>query len=176
MKIAARLTLAAALALVSACKQEASAPDASPSASPSAGAASATAGPEAKPGISVGDGKLVLPAVKGRPGAAYFMLSNSDTKPVTLAAISIEGAGKTEIHESKGGSMALVPTVNVRPGEMVMFERGGKHVMAFDLAPTIKPGGTVQMTLAFSDGDKLSLPLRVEAAGGGNGMDHGGMH
>lgn len=168
MKIAVRLTLTAALALVAGCSQEAPAPEAS--------GASATTGMEAKPGISVGDGKLILPAVAGRPGGAYFMLSNSDTKPVTLSSVSIEGAGKTEMHETTGGHMGQFPSVDVKPGEMVMFERGGKHIMAFDLAPTIKPGGTVEMTLSFSDGEKISVPLRVEAAGGARAGDHGAMH
>lgn len=170
MKTVFRLTLLAPIALMTACHKEAPAPEASASAEASAPVS------EGKAGLSASDGKLVLPAVKGNPGAAYFMLSNSNTKAATFAGVAIEGAKKAEMHESKGGAMAPIASLEVRPGEMVMFERGGKHVMVFDLAPTIKPGDTVQMTMTFSDGAKVSLPLAVEAAGGGQSMNHGAMH
>ena len=46
--------------------------------------------------------------------------------------------------------------------------------MAFELADTLVAGGKAEMTLTFADGDKLSVPLSVEPAGGG--VDHGDMH
>jgi copper(I)-binding protein len=133
----------------------------------------AAQGPDAKPGLTVSDGVLVLPAVKGNPGAAYFALTNGSQEPTSLAAIHIDGAGKAEMHETRGGTMAPMNWAQVNAGETLKFERGGKHVMVFDLTDRIKPGGTAEMTLTFSGGDKLSTPLRVEAAGG-DGME--GMH
>lgn len=168
-KHALHLTLLATLALA-ACKQEAPAPETSPSTEASVPAA------ETRDGLSATNGKLVLPAVKGRPGAAYFMLSNSSAKPVQITGVAIAGAGKAEMHETTGGDMAPLPTADVPAGDMVMFERGGKHVMVFDLAPTIKAGGTAVLTLTLSNGSKLAIPLQVEAAGGaGEAMDHGAM-
>jgi copper(I)-binding protein len=125
-----------------------------------------SAAPDAKPGLSVEGGVLVLPAVKGNPGVAYFALSNASDQPASLAAIAIEGAGKAEMHETKGGSMAQLAWVQVGPGETVKFERGGKHVMVFDLGDAVKAGGTAEMTLTFAGGDKLSTPLKIEAVGG----------
>jgi copper(I)-binding protein len=145
--------LAAALAL-GACQQQ------------KAGSEAAQA-PDAKPGLTVSDGVLVLPAVKGNPGAAYFALTNGSDEATSLAAVSIDGAGKAEMHETRGGTMAPMNWAQVDAGQTLRFERGGKHVMVFDLADTIKAGGTAEMTLTFSGGDKLSTPLRVEAAGGG---------
>lgn len=126
---------------------------------------------EAKPGLSLSAGKLVLPAVAGNPGAAYFALLNNSGKTVSLAAVSIEGAGKAEMHQTQGGSMTPVDRVDVEPGVSIAFEPGKLHVMAFDLAESIKAGGNAEMTLTFTDGDKLSAPLSVEAAGGG-GHEH----
>ena len=83
-----------------------------------------------------------------------------------LAAVFVEGAGKAEMHETKGGKMEPLNWAEIAPGATVTFERGGKHVMLFDLADTVKAGGTAEMTLTFSGGDKLSTPLRVETAGG----------
>lgn len=129
--------------------------------------AGASSGPDAPSGLSVSDGVLVLPVVKGRPGVAYFALSNAGEKPTSLAAVFIDGVGKTEMHETKGGKMAPMNWVQVEAGQTVRFERGGKHVMLFDVGDTLKAGGAAEMTLTFSGGDKLSTPLRIEAAGGG---------
>lgn len=125
------------------------------------------ANPDGKPGLSVSDGLLVLPAVKGNPGAAYFTLTNAGSSQVELAAAHIEGAGKTEMHQTMGGTMSPVQRVVLRAGQTVKFERGGSHVMVFDLGDGLKPGGTAELTLTFSGGDKLSAPMKIEAAGGG---------
>lgn len=145
--------------------------------------------PEAKPGLSASDGVLFLPVTKGNPGAAYFKLTNAGDKPAALVAASVDGAGKAEMHETKDGTMTPLATVPVAAGETVLFERGGKHVMAFELADTLKAGGTTELTLTFEGGDKLSVPLRVEAMGGAamhseamvdgamaDGEGHGDMH
>lgn len=120
--------------------------------------------PDAKPGLVATNGMLVLSAVKGNPAGAYFNLFNSGDKPATLAAVSVEGADKAEMHETKGGTMTPVTSVEVKPGETVKFERGGKHVMVHGLSDTVTAGGSAELTLTFADGDKLSAPLMVETA------------
>lgn len=171
MNTLARLALLPPLALIAACQQNAPAPDAAATTEASAPAAKTSAAT----GITVSDGKLVLPAVKGHPGAAYFVVSNSGIKPVVLTGVAIEGAGKAEMHETRDGQMASLASVPVPAGDMVLFERGGKHVMVFDLPATLAAGGSTEMTLTFASGAKVSLPLAVEAAGGGSTMDHGAM-
>lgn len=121
--------------------------------------------PEAKPGLSVSDARLALPVMRANPGAAYFSLTNAGDKPATLASVAITGAGKTEMHETKGGSMAPVASVAVAPGQTVKFEPGGLHVMAFDLSQDFQPGFSTEMTLIFADGDKLTTDLRMVAPG-----------
>lgn len=128
------------------------------------------AAPEAKPGLSATGGVLMLPAVKGNPGAAYFTLANGGDKPASLVAVAIDGAGRTEMHETVDGKMAAVASVAVEPGKPVEFKPGGLHVMAFDMASPPEPGAVVEATLTFEGGDKLSLPLTVQARGG----DHAG--
>jgi copper(I)-binding protein len=132
--------------------------------------ATTAAAPEAKPGIAVSDGVLVLPAIKDRPGVAYFTVTNGGTAATTLAAVTIDGIGRAEMHETKAGKMTPLSTVALGPGKAVTFARGGKHVMAFDVAPTIKPGATVEMTLTFAGGDKVSTPIAVKEFGDGMGM------
>lgn len=141
--------------------------------------AATQAAPDAKPGISVTGATVVMPAVSGNPAAAYFTLANTDTKGVTLAAVAIDGAGKTEMHQTTGGSMSPVDTVDVAPRASVSFAPGGLHVMAFDLDPKLAPGGTAELTLIFADGDKISTEAKIVAradAPAMGGMDHGEMH
>lgn len=159
MKHPALLALGAALALV-ACQQQAQQP-----ADPS---------PEAKPGLTLREGRLILPAVAGRPGAAYFALRNGGNAATTVSAIHVEGADKAEMHETMGASMAPLATLEIKPGQEIRFEPGGKHVMAFGLKPELAAGGTVEMTLTFADGDKLSAPLELEKRGDADA--HGAQH
>ncbi len=125
-----------------------------------------TASPDVKPGMSIGAARLVLPAVSGNPGAAYFNLTNDGAKPTELAAVYITGSGGAEIHDTNAGEMNLAKRVALAPGETVKFEPGGKHVMVFDLLDTVKAGTTTEMTLTFADGDKLSAPIKVESVTG----------
>jgi len=133
------------------------------------------ANPDAKPGLSLSDGSLAMPAVMGNPAAAYFTVTNGGDKPASIAAVSIDAAESAEMHETSGGSMAPLKSLEIKGGESIKFAAGGKHVMAFGIKPDLSPGSTVEMTLTFSDGDKLSAPLKVIAPGGG-GMDHGEAH
>lgn len=174
MKFAPTLRLGAALLLsgtLAACQQPAQPSGESDTAEQAA--------PEAKPGLSLTGGTLMLPVVEGRPGAAYFSLTNGGDEQVTLAGAYIEGAAKAEIHETKGGTMSPVETIDIAPGQTLEFARGGLHVMAFDLSDDLSQGGTAEITLTFSDGDKLSAPLKIQSMtseGAMKGMDHGDMH
>ena len=143
--------------------------------------AAPTAAPEAKPGISVREGKMILPAVSGNPGGVYFTLENGGEAKVSVASISIDGVGKTEIHETIGGQMKPVERLDVEGKTTVKLERGGLHVMAFNLDNKLQAGGTTEMTVTFSDGDKVSAPLKLESmgavmSGDMGGMDHGSGH
>lgn len=170
MKRLAPLFLAISLAALSACGQQPAKDEAS------------QAAPEAKPGLALSEGTLVLPAVKGNPAGGYFTLVNNGDKAATLAAVSISGAARAEMHETKGGTMAPLASLEIKPGETVKFERGGKHVMAFELDPKLVAGESSEITLTFADGDKISAPLKLEAPGGAmhdmgemegmEGMDH----
>ncbi|WP_231568331.1 copper chaperone PCu(A)C [Novosphingobium malaysiense] len=159
------LTGAAALALLSACQQaETPAPESS---------ATESNGPDAKPGISASQGRLVLPVVAGRPAAVYFSVRNDGPQAATIAGVYVEGSGKAEMHKTEGGSMSAVDAVEIAPGETIAFEPGGYHVMAFDLADTLKAGNATELTLTFSGGDKLSMPLHIETMGDAmNGGHH----
>lgn len=137
--------------------------------------AAADIGPSAKPGISASDGHFVLPVVAGRPGAVYFTVRNNGSAPVKLVGVHIEGAESAQMHKTDGGTMTAVDSLDLAPGAQVDFRQGGLHVMVFGIEDSVKASGMAELTLTFSDGDKLSMPLRVETMGGDKTGDHSGM-
>lgn len=164
MKIHHSLALSAAVAIavpLAGCQK--------PEAPASQETQSAAANPDAKPGMSGSGGRLVLPVVAGRPAAVYFTLRNDGTGTATLAGVHIAGTGEAQMHKTEGGSMKPIDKLDITPGSSVEFGPGGLHVMAFNPDASLKEGGTAELTLTFSDGDKLSMPLRIETMGAGMG-------
>jgi len=145
--IRAALALAVAAALPMACSE---APE------------QAEAGPEAPDGITVADGRLMLPAVAGNPGAVYFDVENGSDRNMIIRAVSVAGAGSAEMHNK---DMQMVLQSAVPPGGSTKFEPGGHHIMAMSLADTVTAGGEAEVTLTFVGGDKVSFPAEVRAAG-----------
>jgi hypothetical protein len=162
MKFAAWPAPFALVALLAACNP-------SPSVDPAA-PETTVAEPDTKPGLALAGGKLVLPAVKGNPGAVYFTLTNASTKSATLAAVDVAGAGMAMLHETTQmdghSSMQDMKDPLIKPGETLVLAPGGKHVMVDGIPAQWQPGGTVELTLTFSDGDKLSAPVTLTAPGG----------
>lgn len=149
--------VAALLAGLGACSQQASAPT------------DGTATPAASAGLTVSNARVVLPPVSGNPAAVYFDLSYTGAPGVTLDEVDVEGAGMTMIHDyaETAGKMQMVMTdaVPLAQGSPVSFAPGGLHVMAFDPTDALKPGGTARVTLTLSNGTTATIAAPVRAAG-----------
>jgi hypothetical protein len=130
------------------------------------------AAPDGIPGVEISNARLVLPAVKGNPGALYFDIVNAGDEFVAMRAVSVTGSGEAMMHQTidEGGTtrMAALPTLTLNKGEPVNFEPGGKHVMVMDIEETLTAGDTTEATITFAGGDKQSFPVAIEAAGGGD--------
>lgn len=129
-----------------------------------------SAAPEGFPGIVVSDGRLVLPAVKGNPAALYFKVDYSGDDTAVIRAVDVEGAKSAMLHETTKGpngemQMHEILQLAVPKGQQLKFAPGGNHVMVMDLDPSLKAGGTTEVTLTFAGGDKTSFPAKVEAPG-----------
>ena len=122
----------------------------------------ASSAPEGKPGVTVTGTRLVLPAVAGNPGAAYFALDNQGKDMVAIASVAVTGAGKTQIHTA---DMKPVDHAEAEPRTTLKFEPGQVHVMVFDVGADLKAGGETELTVIFTDGDKVSVPAKIEAMG-----------
>ena len=125
-------------------------------------------GSAASGAVAIADAMLRLPAVPGRPGAAYFTLRNEGA-PLTLASASAERAERAEIHEStmEGGVMQMRQLQNLElPQGATEFASGGKHIMLFGLDPALKAGDSVPLTLTFGNGQSITVDAVAQAAGG----------
>lgn len=175
MRKLAILGLSALALSLAACGQKSEAPS-------SEASDTSTAGPESAPGIVVTDAMVRLPAVPGTPGAAYFTVSQGSGAPRKIASVYVEGAERAEMHETATtngiSSMQQVKDVPIEAGKSVEFKPGGRHVMLFEVADTLKPGTTTELTITLDNGDKVSVPAKVETLGGSTngeameGMDH----
>ena len=122
---------------------------------------------ERAPELRADDGWVRLPAVAGRPGAAYVTIHGGD-QPATLLKVTTPSAIRAELHESGGGAMATmraVTQIDVPAGSSVALAPGGKHVMLFDVDPKLKAGDTAKLSLDFADGKTLDVAAKVVAPG-----------
>lgn len=159
----------AALALVLAgCGEKTAGDEAATNAA--ASSAAIPENPENAPGTALTDVVVQLPAVAGRPGVAYFNLSNGSGPARKLAGVHVDGVGRTEMHETKLengiSKMGQVNEVALEPGKTLSFAPGGYHVMLFDLDPALKAGGTTEVTLTLDNGDKISAKASIRSVGG----------
>jgi copper(I)-binding protein len=117
--------------------------------------------PDAPPGITLGEARIQLPLVSGRPGAAYFTVSQANGAPRKIVAVSVEMAARAEMHETKGGTMAPVSEVLVGAGKTIKFAPGGYHAMLDDLDPKLGFAKDAELTVTIDGGDKASIRAPV---------------
>lgn len=127
------------------------------------------AAPDETGGIQVSDARMFLAPVPGNPAAVYFTMTNGGNDDQTVVKAVVEGARTASLHHTMtSGEMSQMhelPGLAVPAGETVTLSPGGMHVMAEGLEPALAPGGTAQVTLAFSDNQTVSFPADIRAAG-----------
>ena len=132
---------------------------------------------QASPDPQVSGAWVRLPAVAGRPGAAYFTV-RAGSENATLVAVAAKFAVRAEMHESMPDMSTTPPPgaeppMTMRPlrdltitaNETAEFVPGGRHVMLYDIAPSVKPGEKAPITLSFANGKKIEVQAIIVAAG-----------
>ncbi len=129
----------------------------------------AAVAPDGVPGLSATNARMVLAPVAGNPAAVYFDLAYDGDRNLALSGAAVEGAESAMIHEMSEweGKMQMAEALPIvlKKGDKLTFAPGGKHVMAMNVSPEMMPGGTTEVTLIVSGGDKLSFPAEIRAAG-----------
>ncbi|MBA3676846.1 MAG: copper chaperone PCu(A)C [Sphingosinicella sp.] len=124
----------------------------------------------AEPEVTVDEAWVQLPAVPGRPGAAYFTLS-SNNDPTRLIGIASPRVQRIELH----GTVTEQGITRMRPleaplftGSKLDFAPGGNHAMLFDLDPALKAGDKVPLTFTFDTAPAVTVEAEVRAFGEGH--------
>lgn len=131
--------------------------------------APAAKSPEGIAGLTISNPRMVLAPVAGNPAAVYFDLAYDGPGGVALNRAKVEGAKSAMFHDygefdSKMQMMDMLP-VPLNKGDKIEFKPGGKHLMAMDVSPDLKPGSTTDVTLYVSGGDHVTVSVPVKAAG-----------
>ena len=108
----------------------------------------------------------VRPAASGGTSAAYFSYTNSLQKADTVLAVNTGFSGMAQIHESyetEEGMMGMRERLGliVQPGEEIVFEQGGLHVMLMGLNQDLNVGDSVTINIDFAQAGLISKVLPV---------------
>lgn len=102
-------------------------------------------------------------------GAIYLTLTNTGNVPDALTAASSPAANKTELHEMKmeNGVMEMrpVPSIAIAPGQSVVLEPNGYHVMLIGLKKPLKEGDKITLTLTFAHAGTQEVTASVAKIG-----------
>lgn len=104
-----------------------------------------------------------------RPAAAFVTIVNRGEAPARLIEIGTPLAGRAEIHRTvtSGNVMRMEPVaeLDIHPGERLVFEPGGLHVMLLDLRSPLKKGEDLTMTLRFAGGGAIETSVPIYGPG-----------
>jgi len=116
----------------------------------------------------VHDAWVRLPAVPGRPAAAYFTIMGMGTAD-RLVEVSSPLATRTEMHTMAmdAGVMKMLPlpVVAIPARGNVAFAPGGNHVMLYTLMPAAKLGTPLPLALRFEKAGIILVNAATIAAG-----------
>lgn len=121
------------------------------------------------PGMKVSNARMVLAPVPGNPAAVYFDLAYDGGDALALNRAEVKGAKSATFHDYgeydfKVQMMDMLP-VPLKKGDRIEFKPGGKHLMALDVSPELKPGGRTEATIIVSGGARQTFPVEIRAAG-----------
>ena len=129
-------------------------------------------GANTQTGVMVMGGYARATFALAKTGAVYFTLHNNSDRDIKLTSVSVSSdvASEAQIHttvmEADMMKMReLTEGVEIKAGEMVSFEPGGRHIMLMGLSNGLEAGSEITLTLVFSDSSELktTLPVKKEA-------------
>jgi copper(I)-binding protein len=119
-----------------------------------------------EPRASVEEAWVRLPAVQGRPGAAYFTIRTTND-PTRLVAVTSPRVARIELHQSMTGhSSGMERARDLTFDDGLEFVPGGRHAMLFGLDPALRPGDRIPLTFTFEPLPPVTVEVEVRGAGG----------
>lgn len=119
-----------------------------------------------EPAVTVEEVRVTLPAIRGRPGAAYFTLrTNND--PTRLVGITSPDVDRIELHDSMmhGAPGDMRPAGDLVFDDALAFTPGGKHAMLFGIDPAVQKGATIPLTFHLEPMKAVTVEAEVHGPG-----------
>ncbi|MGG7507528.1 copper chaperone PCu(A)C [Plantibacter sp. YIM 135249] len=104
----------------------------------------------------------------------FATLANTSDNSITLTGAHSASSKKVELHETvadAAGAMMMRQKKGgfaIKPGDTLLLEPGGAHLMLIGLTQPIMPGDQLQFTLSFSDGSERDFTAPAKAFAGAN--------
>lgn len=130
--------------------------------------------------ITVSDPYARAASPSARSGAAFMAITNTGDAPDRLVSAASDIAQRVELHTHVADGDGVMRMVHVEegfeiaPGETVMLQRGGKHVMFMGLTRAMAQGDSVEVTLSFERAGDVVVEVPVDLERRPGGMGHGG--
>lgn len=110
---------------------------------------------------------------QSKNSAVYMRLVNRGGEMDRLVAASSPAAAATELHatirDGEVMKMRAVQAIDLKPGEAVVFEPGGLHVMFLGVKQPLHTGDHVPLVLQFEKAGKIEVQAVVRTAGNQSG-------
>ena len=94
----------------------------------------------------------------------FVVVENAGATPRAIVSAATDAAEKVELHEMKneGGMMRMSPVkqIDVPAKGKVELKPGSFHVMIFGIKGKPAAGDTMNLTLTFDDGTKVTTPAQ----------------
>ncbi|WP_061961367.1 copper chaperone PCu(A)C [Demequina flava] len=114
--------------------------------------------------------------------ASFGEITNDGDDAITLVAAATDVSDVVELHETSAddeGSMSMSQKeggFTIEPGETLVLEPGGNHIMLMDVTEPIEAGAEVTVELEFASGDTVQMDTVAKDFSGANEEyveDHG---
>ena len=108
------------------------------------------------------------PSIGGLNVAAAFLeIKNDSDTADTLVGAEAEVSDRVELHThvAERGLMRMrqIEEIPLPAGEKVALQRGGLHIMLFNLIKPLKNGDTFPLTLKLKSGNTIPVTVKVES-------------
>lgn len=135
-------------------------------------------------GVTAGKIEIIHPAIAAPPpsaksAAGYMRIANQGDTADRLIGVETGAANANMLHMTEVGAdgvarMRHLDGIDLPPGQEVLLEPGGIHVMLMGLTGPLALGDLVPGTLIFEKAGRVAVEFSVDAPGdiGHSGMGH----
>lgn len=129
--------------------------------------------------VTVADAWSRQPAAGQSSAAIYGVVTNGTDETITAVSATSSVTDTVELHEvvMVDNEMSMREKeggYEIAPGESLLFEPGGAHIMLIDIDPATYPD-TIDIVLTFDDGTSIEFEAEVRALDGEDAAVDSGM-